>query len=222
MLYYVSLTGNATLDPSTVFVDYLGDLGGSSAATWNGDAANKAVDAERLQIQTAVRAGYIARAAADWHVSVLTESPFAFCWSLRLCPQLHVVAYSMTSLQSPCRSSCGAYMKSVSYATLPDVRRRIVGLCEKRNGFTMGVSRSFKNADGGCAAPAVVDIGASEDNSLCRRWRRVLTSRTARSGPSREVHSSSRPASLMSPSCPNTPTPSQAPPMSPSSPPTTQ
>lgn len=78
LLISMCLTGNATLDPSTVFVDFLGPLGGDTAATWNNAAANKAVDAERLQIQSAVRKGLIARAAADWHVSVLTGSMMDF------------------------------------------------------------------------------------------------------------------------------------------------
>ncbi|BDA46800.1 hypothetical protein COCOBI_09-2530 [Coccomyxa sp. Obi] len=73
--FFVSQPGNATLDPSTVFVDFLGPLGGDSAATWSAAAANKAVDAERLQIQSAVRKGLIARAAADWHT---VEARFDF------------------------------------------------------------------------------------------------------------------------------------------------
>lgn len=78
VLIFICDTGNATLDPSTVFVDFLGPLGGDSAATWNNAAANKAVDAEKVQIQSAVRQGLIARAAADWHVSVLTGSLIGF------------------------------------------------------------------------------------------------------------------------------------------------
>lgn len=59
---------NGTLDPSTVFVDFLGPLGGATTASWTAAAANKAVDAQRLQIQNAVRSGFITRAAADWQV----------------------------------------------------------------------------------------------------------------------------------------------------------
>ncbi len=68
---------NTTLDPSTVFVDFLGPLGGENVATWTAAAANKAVEQQRQQIQAAVRKGLIARAAADWHVSALPWVAFA-------------------------------------------------------------------------------------------------------------------------------------------------
>lgn len=98
MLIFMCLTGNATLDPSTVFVDFLGPLGGDSAATWNNAAANKAVDAERLEIQSAVRKGLIARAAADWHVSVLTGRLIASLLLVRL--QTYVMASNRTLSKS--------------------------------------------------------------------------------------------------------------------------
>ncbi|KAK9919117.1 hypothetical protein WJX75_009510 [Coccomyxa subellipsoidea] len=66
--FFVSQPGNnGTLDPSTVFVDFLGPLGGENVATWTAAAANKAVQQQMQQIQAAVRSGFIARAAADWH-----------------------------------------------------------------------------------------------------------------------------------------------------------
>ncbi|EIE19750.1 hypothetical protein COCSUDRAFT_54604 [Coccomyxa subellipsoidea C-169] len=66
--FFISEPGtNTTLDPSTVFVDFLGPLGGENVATWTAAAANKAVEQQRQQIQAAVRKGLIARAAADWH-----------------------------------------------------------------------------------------------------------------------------------------------------------
>lgn len=68
---------NGTLDPSTVFVDFLGPLGGENVATWTATAANKAVQQQMQQIQAAVRSGFIARAAADWHVRTL----FKLCTS---------------------------------------------------------------------------------------------------------------------------------------------
>lgn len=61
--------GNATVDNSTVFLDYVGALGGGTAASWTNSSANKAVDSLGYQITSVVRQGFIARAAADWQVT---------------------------------------------------------------------------------------------------------------------------------------------------------
>lgn len=60
--------GNATIDNSTVFLDYLGPLGGSTVATWTNTSANKAVQKAMASVQSAVRQGFMARVAADWQV----------------------------------------------------------------------------------------------------------------------------------------------------------
>jgi hypothetical protein len=61
--------GNATIDNSTVFLDYLGPLGGSTVATWTNISANQAVQKAMALVQSAVRQGFMARVAADWQVS---------------------------------------------------------------------------------------------------------------------------------------------------------
>ncbi|CAK0785458.1 hypothetical protein CVIRNUC_008667 [Coccomyxa viridis] len=58
--------GNATIDNSTVFLDYLGPLGGGSVATWTNTSANAAVKKDMARVQAAVRKGFMARVAADW------------------------------------------------------------------------------------------------------------------------------------------------------------
>jgi hypothetical protein len=61
------LSGNGSeVDDSTVFLDFLGPLGGGNTATWTNSSANKAVEAVGQRIEAAVRQGFIARAAADW------------------------------------------------------------------------------------------------------------------------------------------------------------
>lgn len=61
--------GNATIDNSTVFLDFLGPLGGASVATWTNTSANAAVQSAMQSVQDAVRRGFMARVAADWQVS---------------------------------------------------------------------------------------------------------------------------------------------------------
>ena len=61
--------GNATIDNSTVFLDYVGPLGGASVATWTNSSANKAVNQTMARVQAAVRKGFMARVAADWQVT---------------------------------------------------------------------------------------------------------------------------------------------------------
>jgi hypothetical protein len=56
------------VDPSTVFLDFLGPLGGASVSSWSADAANAAIAKTAVQITRAVRQGFLTRAAADWQV----------------------------------------------------------------------------------------------------------------------------------------------------------
>ena len=62
-------SGNATIDNSTVFLDFLGPLGGSTVATWTNTSANAAVKSGMASVQSAVRKGFMARVAADWQVT---------------------------------------------------------------------------------------------------------------------------------------------------------
>ena len=61
--------GNATIDNSTVFLDFLGPLGGDSVATWTNTSANKAVQKDMASVTAAVRKGFMTRVAADWQVT---------------------------------------------------------------------------------------------------------------------------------------------------------
>lgn len=61
--------GNATVDNSTVFLDFLGPLGGSTVATWTNTSANAAVKKDMASVQAAVRNGFMTRVAADWQVT---------------------------------------------------------------------------------------------------------------------------------------------------------
>ena len=61
--------GNGTIDNSTVFLDYLGPLGGGSVGTWTNTSANQAVKQDMARVQAAVRKGFMARVAADWQVT---------------------------------------------------------------------------------------------------------------------------------------------------------
>ena len=62
-------TGNATVDNSTVFLDFLGPLGGSTVASWTNKSANAAVKKDMASVQDAVRKGFMTRVAADWQVT---------------------------------------------------------------------------------------------------------------------------------------------------------
>ena len=78
--------GNATIDPSTVFLDYLGPLGGSNMQTWSNTSEDAAVAKAAHQITSAVRQGFLTRAAADWNVRSLWGVRHA--WSLAAGPAL--------------------------------------------------------------------------------------------------------------------------------------
>ncbi len=56
------------MDPSTVFLDFLGPLGPATTQGWTADAENAAVATVAQQITAAVRKGFLTRAAADWQV----------------------------------------------------------------------------------------------------------------------------------------------------------
>ena len=56
------------MDPSTVFLDFLGPLGSPTAQGWTADAESSAVATVAGQITAAVRRGFLTRAAADWQV----------------------------------------------------------------------------------------------------------------------------------------------------------
>ena len=60
--------GNATVDPSTVFLDFLGPLGAATTQAWTAAAESAAVATVSAQITAAVRKGFLTRAAADWQV----------------------------------------------------------------------------------------------------------------------------------------------------------
>ena len=62
-------SGNATIDNSTVFLDFLGPLGGATVAAWTNTSANAAVKTAMASVQSAVRKGFMARVAADWQVT---------------------------------------------------------------------------------------------------------------------------------------------------------
>ena len=61
------------MDPSTVFLDFLGPLGGATTQGWTADAENAAVGTIAQQITAAVRRGFLTRAAADWQVRLIRQ-----------------------------------------------------------------------------------------------------------------------------------------------------
>ena len=63
-----------------MFLDFLGPLGGDSVQTWSNTSANAATAKAVAQITSAVRRGFLTRAAADWNVRSLgfLERSWAF------------------------------------------------------------------------------------------------------------------------------------------------